>query len=154
MAVARYICAMAGAQPFEFTTNGLGDIPAMAKALLQHFGSERVFCFEAEMGAGKTTTIAALVKALGSNDIAQSPTYSLVNAYLAENGSPIYHFDFYRLSGEDEGFEAGLPELIDSGNYCFIEWPSVAPGLLPDTYVSIHIDVLEGSRNLRAEIVG
>lgn len=145
---------MAPTEPFEFATNGLGDLSSLARALLQHFRTHRVFCFNAEMGAGKTTTIAALVKALGSRDVAQSPTYSLVNSYLAKDGSPIYHFDFYRLSDEDEGFEAGLPELINSGNYCFIEWPSIAQGLLPDKYVSIHIDVLEGRRSLRAIIVG
>lgn len=140
-------------EPFEFAVYKIEDIPAMAEAFLKHFPTQRVFCFNAEMGAGKTTTIAALVKALGSNDIAQSPTYSLVNAYLTKDGLPIYHFDFYRLNNEDEGFEAGLPELIHSGNYCFIEWPLIAPGLLPDTYVSIHIEVLEGQRILNAKIV-
>lgn len=126
---------------------------SFAAEFWNYFSNKKVFALEGDMGAGKTTIVAALVKALGCNDTVQSPTYALVNQYEAGEIGAIYHFDFYRLKHENEGYEAGLDDLIHSGNYCFIEWPSVAPGLLPDQYVKIHIQLLEDVRKVRAEIV-
>jgi tRNA threonylcarbamoyladenosine biosynthesis protein TsaE len=138
---------------FEYIIPDLKAIDSFAKEFWKYFSKQKVFALEGEMGSGKTTTIAALVKALGSRDVVQSPTYALVNQYTTQQLQTVYHFDFYRLKHEEEGFEAGLDELIYSGNYCFIEWPSVAPGLLPDRYVKIHIQLLEDGRKVSAEVI-
>ncbi len=138
---------------FEFIIPNLNAIDSFAREFWKCFSHQKVFVLEGEMGAGKTTIVAALVKALGCYDTVQSPTYALVNHYATVQSGTVYHFDFYRLKNETEAFEAGLDDLIYSGNYCFIEWPSVAPGLLPDQYVKIHIQLLEDVRKVRAEIV-
>ena len=101
-------------------TYSLDQLEDVSKHILKNAES-RVFLFFGEMGVGKTTLIKALVKALGSEDNVSSPTYSLVNEYLAGEKS-IYHFDFYRLNHPDEALDIGLEEYLDSSYPCFIEW--------------------------------
>lgn len=93
------------------------------------------------MGAGKTTLIKSLCKALGSNDNITSPTFSIVNEYAGPN--KIYHFDFYRLKNQTEALDIGCEEYFYSGNYCFIEWPEKIPDLLPPHFVRVNIAVLK-----------
>ena len=81
----------------------------------------KVIRIDGDLGAGKTTLIAAAVKLLGVKDAANSPTFSLINTYEGLNG-PIYHFDFYRLNHPDEALDIGLEEYLDSSYPCFIEW--------------------------------
>ena len=93
------------------------------------------------MGAGKTTLIKSLCKALGSDDNITSPTFSIVNEYSGPH--KIYHFDFYRLKNQTEALDIGCEEYFYSGNYCFIEWPSQIHDLLPLHYLRVNIAVLK-----------
>ena len=108
----------------------------------------RVYAFEARMGAGKTTLISQLSRELGTNDVANSPTFAIVNVY--EFGEEeMYHFDCYRLKNLQGAMDLGAEEYLYSGNYCFIEWPGVLSPILPDDTVAILIDVQEdGTRKL------
>src|SRR5699024_11724925 len=63
-------------------------------------------------------------------DPISSPTYSIVNEYLAADGSVVYHFDFYRIKDQWEAFDIGFEEYLYSGAYCFIEWPDRIPELI------------------------
>ena len=136
----------------KFECHSIADLAEAAEILISGFGALRVFAFYGEMGAGKTTFISAIVKELGSEDSVQSPTYSLVNEYLTRKGERIYHFDFYRMKSEDEAFESGAMDLIDSGAWCFIEWPERIPTLLPDRFVKVNISKLKESRILKMEL--
>lgn len=89
----------------------------------------KTLLFYGEMGAGKTTLIKELVKALGVHDVASSPTFSLVNHYESEKG-PVYHFDFYRIEDEIEALDIGLEDYLDSGEWNLIEWPEKVENLL------------------------
>jgi tRNA threonylcarbamoyladenosine biosynthesis protein TsaE len=129
----------------------LDEVALVAQLFLKEFTTERVFCFSGDLGAGKTTFIAALVKELHSNDQVHSPTFSLVNQYLSKDGQTLFHFDFYRLKSNEEAFESGLMELIDSENLCFIEWPERARSILPDGYVEVNIEVEGAVRKLMAK---
>ncbi len=91
------------------------------------------------MGAGKTTLIKEIVKQLGVSDRVSSPTFAIVNEYETEKGTPIYHFDFYRLKTESECLNIGVEEYFDSGNLCLIEWASKIGKFLPDKYLLISI---------------
>lgn len=119
------------------------DLTSLAAKILQEFPAERVFAFYGKMGSGKTTLIKAFCRVLGSSDIAHSPTFSLVNEYEDEQGESLYHFDFYRIKNIEEVYDMGFEEYIDSGNYCFLEWPERMTELLPKTYVYISIKVHE-----------
>ncbi len=123
------------------------QLPEIASALLRAFPERKVFAFKAEMGTGKTTFIKQLCRALGVKDQMSSPTFSIVNEYRTESGKSVFHFDFYRLRSSAEAFEAGLHELLLSGSYCFVEWPEIAPEILPENPVFVEI-TLENSARL------
>ncbi|MES2795361.1 MAG: tRNA (adenosine(37)-N6)-threonylcarbamoyltransferase complex ATPase subunit type 1 TsaE [Bacteroidota bacterium] len=133
----------------------LKDLPSTAQQIIQFAGETKIWLFEGSMAAGKTTLIQAIVKELGVNESTGSPTYSLVNEYLTENGQTIYHFDFYRLKSEIEALDYGVDEYFDSGNICLCEWPSMIPNLWPSKYLMLNLNVLEdGSREILAEKFG
>ncbi|WP_055437280.1 tRNA (adenosine(37)-N6)-threonylcarbamoyltransferase complex ATPase subunit type 1 TsaE [Lacinutrix algicola] len=116
----------------------LKDIDNVAKQILKH-ATTKSFLFKAEMGAGKTTLIKALVKELGCDDAVSSPTFSLVNEYQTKTDT-IYHFDLYRVEDEDELYDFGIEEYLNSNTYLFIEWPELAKNLI-ETYNCITINI-------------
>jgi tRNA threonylcarbamoyladenosine biosynthesis protein TsaE len=101
------------------------------------------------MGIGKTTLIKALVKALGSDDVVTSPTFSIVNEYKIFNDS-IYHFDFYRIKNEEETLNFGIEYYLLSDSWIFMEWFEKIPNLLPvnSNLVSIKLNK-NASRTLK-----
>lgn len=122
-----------------------------AKKLIEFASDEKIFLFDAPMGAGKTTFIKSLCSYLGVTDTMSSPTYSIVNEYNTGNNFKVYHFDLYRLKSTDELFEIGFEDYLNSNNYLFIEWPELATNFL-DSFLRIIIYTENNNRYLRAEI--
>ncbi len=129
-------------EPHAFTVENLTQLEEAAARLLQSAQEARVFAFQGEMGAGKTTFIAALCKQLGVREQTSSPTFALVNEYRSDSGEPVYHFDFYRIQQEEEALAMGCEEYFYSGHYCFIEWPQKIYNLLPPGCVQVTIEVI------------
>ena len=75
-------------------------------------------------------------------DSVSSPTFSLVNEYETEEARIAYHMDLYRIEDEEELLNIGLEDYLDSGNYCFIEWPTIAEALY-DNRIHISIEILD-----------
>lgn len=122
--------------------------------MLQLGSAVPVWMFQGSMGAGKTTLIKQLCAQLGVKSPVQSPTFSIVNEYDAGKNGLVYHFDFYRLKNETEAYDLGADEYLDSGEYCFIEWPDKIESLWPETYFSVGIqEEADGSRSIRAECI-
>ena len=115
------------------------DLFEVAKTFLEKAGNKRIWLFKGEMGSGKTTFIKALGEALGVTDNMSSPTFSIVNEYLAMEDEKVYHFDFYRIKNDAEAYDIGAEEYFYSGNYCFIEWPDKIPALIPAERVEVSI---------------
>lgn len=125
----------------EVFSNAIDDLPAIAKRIIEFAGSEKIWLFLGEMGAGKTTLIQSICKSMGVRDSATSPTFSIVNEYRDSNDESIYHFDFYRIKDETEAMDIGVEEYFDSGKLCLMEWPEKIPSLIPDRHLSISISV-------------
>lgn len=101
--------------------------------------SPLIWIFDGEMGAGKTTLIKEIGRQMGIVDTIQSPTYSIVNEYQNSSGKTFYHFDFYRLKNETEALDMGYEEYFYDKSYCFIEWASKIPNLIPENYLKVGI---------------
>jgi tRNA threonylcarbamoyladenosine biosynthesis protein TsaE len=116
----------------------LGDLASAAKELLRAT-QQKVWLMNGEMGAGKTTLTKALCEELGVEGTMSSPTFSIVNEYQTKNKEVVYHFDFYRLKNETEAMDIGVEEYLDSGNYCFLEWPDKIANLIPTDHFEVNI---------------
>lgn len=128
----------------------LEDVDAIAKQLINSTNS-KVLLFNGEMGTGKTTLIKAIVKELGSIDDVNSPTYSLVNEYKIQNDS-IFHFDLYRIEEEEELYNFGIEDYLNTSCWILVEWPQLLLPMLGDDYNSITIQSFENrSRTLILE---
>jgi len=130
----------------ELFCEDIARLPEIASQVIGLAGESKVWIFEGELGAGKTTLIKELCEQLEVVDNVNSPTFSIVNEYETTNGETIYHFDFYRIKSEVEAVDIGVDEYFYSGNYCFIEWPSKIPSLLPEEYLKITLILVSGNQ--------
>lgn len=132
----------------EILVKDLSGIDAAAKEFLAAIGENRLVAFYAPMGAGKTTFITAVCKALGvTGDAVSSPTFAIVNEYRGAHGQCIFHFDFYRIDKVAEALDIGFFDYVDSGCLCLMEWPENIEEILPEETLRVHITVLpDGSR--------
>lgn len=110
----------------------------------------KTLLFFGEMGVGKTTLIKEICKVLGVTDSISSPTFSLVNEYETSKKEKVFHFDFYRITDEEEALDMGIEEYFDNNDWCLIEWPKNIENLLPLDAVEIHLSTLnDGKRNIQ-----
>lgn len=132
---------------FSFTND---TISLAAVKLWQQGQTFPVWAFHAPMGAGKTTLIHLLcTDVLQVTDAVSSPTFAIINEYKSRVAGTIYHMDWYRLKGEEEVIQTGAEDCLHSGSLCFVEWPEIAPALLPDDTFHIYISIInETTRKL------
>ena len=122
-------------------TYSINDLADVARKLIQS-STHKTWLFNAQMGAGKTTLIKQLAKELGVNEMASSPTFSIVNEYLGTKDK-VYHFDLYRLKNEEEAYDMGLDEYFDEDAWCFVEWPDLAQNILPENVHTVSITIVD-----------
>ena len=126
----------------------LESLPQAAQQFIAAMKGRKVFAVYGKMGAGKTTVIKELCKALGTEDEVNSPTFAIVNEYATPQG-PIFHFDFYRIKKEEEVCDLGYEDYVYSGNICLMEWPELIEDMLPDDTVRVTIvEHEDGTRTL------
>lgn len=103
------------------------------------------------LGAGKTTFVRHLLRALGVSGRIKSPTYAVLEPY-ALPGLNISHFDFYRFSDPREWADAGFRDLFAQPGLKLAEWPGNAVGMLPVADLRLDIEPREGdAREVRVE---
>ena len=133
----------------SFTARTAEEMDAIAPDVIKAIGPSRVVAMDAPMGAGKTTLVKAICKALGTLSVINSPTFAIINDYELPGGKAVYHFDLYRLKSIEEAFNMGFDEYFYSGNYCFVEWPAIAEDILPEDAKVLTITVNpDGSRTV------
>ena len=117
----------------------LAGAPGLAKALIT---------LDGDLGAGKTSLVRHLLRALGVQGTIRSPTYALVEVYELP-AFTIWHCDFYRFNDPREWEEAGLRDAFAGPGLKLVEWPQMAAPLLPVADLGLRIEVLpDGSRSV------
>ena len=124
------------------------EMRVLAVRIAQILKTGDVITLTGGLGAGKTVFARALVNALApAPEEVPSPTFTLVQVY--ENQSPaIWHFDLYRLEGQDEILELGWDEARRQG-VAVVEWPERLGSLLPKDRLEINIEFTADSENAR-----
>lgn len=127
--------------------DSLSELERVAEEILSLIGERRVVLLRGGMGAGKTTLVSRIAAQLGAEDTVTSPTFALVNQYEGREGT-IYHFDFYRINRVEEVFDLGYEEYFYSGELCFVEWPEMVEGLLPEDAMEVRITVGDDDKRI------
>ena len=130
-----YICNMDQVYTLEQTDQ-------IAAQLVQKYATHPVWVFQAPMGAGKTTLIAAIGRAMGIQQGMSSPTFSIMNEYEVK-GKLIYHMDWYRLENAAEARQAGVEAAMEEADLSLVEWPEKAPNLVPEHAVVFNIEFID-----------
>ena len=115
--------------------NRLATLPGLRNAYMELHG---------DLGAGKTTFVRHLLRALGVTGRVKSPTYAVVEPHETPDGLAIWHFDFYRFNDPQEWEDAGFRDLFASDGLKLAEWPEKAAELLPPPDLALTIDVMPG----------
>lgn len=131
----------------EYVIRGERETEEFGRSLAEKLEAGDVLALIGDLGTGKTTLTKSIAKGLGIEEMITSPTFTIVSEYFSGR-LPLFHFDVYRLSGEDEAFEAGLEEYFDRGGICVIEWADIIEGLLPENtkYIFLEYGKAEGER--------
>lgn len=119
--------------PDEQATN------ALAARLAPALGPGLLVTLSGGLGVGKTTFVRGLLRSLGYNGRVRSPTFTLLEPYNLPS-FPVYHFDFYRFSSEDEWREAGFGDYFGGDGVCVVEWPERAGAGLPTADLQVALE--------------
>ncbi len=132
-------------------TYDLSHIETIANDLAPICQRKKKVAFLGNMGAGKTTLIQALCRALGSSEHATSPTFAIINQYQIDKDqqqkhNKIWHIDLYRVTSMEEALDVGIEEYLENDDYCFIEWPQVIRDLLPPETLWVELTPLAANK--------
>jgi len=136
----------------KMEAGSLSQTRDFAQAFAKAIKPPMVILLNGDLGAGKTTFVREVAKALGSKDEVTSPTFTLLNVYSAE--FPIYHFDMYRLSSAEDAMNVGFEEYFDKNTLdgvCFVEWAENVEGLIKE--VDYEVEILKVGDTRRTFIV-
>ena len=115
----------------QITTHSADETQALGQKLASRLAPGDVIAYFGDLGAGKTAFTRGLAQGLGITDPVTSPTYTIVNEYLAGR-IPLFHFDMYRLSSSDELFDIGWEDYLSRGGVCAVEWSENVEDALQD----------------------
>ena len=122
----------------------LDDHDVVIQELRKAMAMCQVFAFNGPLGAGKTTTIKALLRSCGVTGTITSPTFTYVNEYINDRNEHFYHFDLYRIDNVPEFQAQGFDEyLYQDNSWAFIEWPEVIESLLTHNVCYVSFDYHE-----------
>lgn len=127
----------------EFWTQSPEETEALGAALASSLRPGQVVAFRGPLGAGKTAFTRGLARGLGVTGPVTSPTYTIVNEYTGGR-MPLFHFDMYRLSSEEDLFDIGWEDYLDRGGLCVVEWSERVFGALGSP-VTVTIEKIPGS---------
>lgn len=131
----------------QYASESVADTERLGEELAMGLKPGDVVCLIGELGAGKTSFVRGMARALAPASKVKSPSFTLLNVY--EGGSfPFYHIDLYRLAGADELYATGLEDYIYGKGVCVIEWADRATGLTGACSVVVRISHAGRGRRL------
>jgi len=131
----------------QLILNGVEDTETFGAALWRALPQKCLVFLYGDLGVGKTTLIRGLLRAGGYAGAVKSPTYSLVEEYELA-GRRIFHFDLYRLKEPEELEWMGMEDYLRQPALCFIEWPQMGKGILPEADIEIRMDYRGDGRTI------
>lgn len=124
---------------FIYEAEDLNATAKLAAFLAKEVTSGSVIGLDGDLGAGKTAFSKAFAKALGVQELVNSPTFTIIKEY--EGRLPLYHMDVYRLS-LDEADELGLDEYFYGQGVTLVEWASIIEDILPEELLRIDVETV------------
>ncbi len=115
----------------------LAGFEAFASEFARDLRAGDTIALSGDLGAGKTTFVAAVLRALGRAAEVASPTFTFRHRYGGE--PPIEHLDLYRVGDPAEARELGLEDAFEPGGIVFVEWPERLPELVPPSAIRVAI---------------
>ena len=127
----------------------------LAKKLLADSALPRYIALYGDLGVGKTAFVRGVAGVLCPGAAVRSPTFALVNEY---HGSlPMFHFDMYRITGEDDLYSIGYDDYLLREGVILVEWSENIPYALPESYLKIEISKTtpdrQDERRITSEII-
>jgi tRNA threonylcarbamoyladenosine biosynthesis protein TsaE len=111
--------------------NNAEDTERFGAELWELVPSKCLIFLNGDLGAGKTTLVRGFLRAAGFTGAVKSPTYTLVEEYTI-GSRKVFHFDLYRLVDPEELEWIGIRDYLAQNSVCFIEWPDMGKGFLPE----------------------
>lgn len=137
----------------QYETHKVSETEALGQALGQRLEGGDIIAYSGDLGAGKTAFTRGIARGLGVEDAITSPTFTIVNEYH-QGRLPLFHFDLYRLDGEEALFELGFEEYFYRNGVCVVEWSSVAEEFLAE-FSLITVEMRQGeSLDSRIIVIG
>ena len=134
---------------YRVITSSIAETRAIGKRFSGALSAGDAVALNGDLGAGKTCLIKGICAGFGVEETVNSPTFILINHYSGrrhDTDIPIFHFDFYRLTGPDELDSCGADEFFDGNGICLVEWADRAPGRLPDHRWVVDLEYVNASR--------
>ncbi len=131
----------------RYQSNSREETVTIAENFAKTLQKGDIVCLYGGLGAGKTAFVSGVAKGLGYQGYTSSPTFTLMNEYIA--ALPIYHFDVYRIAGSDEMEAVGIDDYLFGDGVCLIEWPDKIADLLPEAVIRVEIQKSDKNENQR-----
>lgn len=122
----------------RFVTHSESETARLGERLAALLEPGDVLLLRGELGAGKSVLARGVARGLGVEGAMPSPTFTLVCEHRGR--VPVHHFDLYRVSGEDEFYAAGLPDLLGGDAVSLVEWPENGGDALPEAHLEIDVE--------------
>lgn len=132
--------------------NDSDETEAFGAALCKALPAKCLLFLYGDLGAGKTTLVRGLLRALGHLGTVKSPTYTLVEEYqLADR--VVFHFDLYRLKDPEELEWLGMDDYLNQSALSCIEWPQMGIGYLPAADVELRLEHQANGRTIEINVL-
>ncbi len=138
--------------PLSVQTNSTDETRALGVALAQLYEMDKslppFIAMYGDLGVGKTAFVSGFAEVLAPGRAVRSPTFALVNEYRVAGRVPLFHFDMYRITSDDDLYSIGYDDYLDTG-ICLCEWCENIPDSLPAHRVEVKIEKIPTDENSR-----